>query len=530
MAVRVRFAPSPTGKVHLGNIRVAIFNWLFARHQGGAFLLRIEDTDRERSTPEAIQVLLEAMNWLKLDFDEPPLYQSSRREEHIRAARQLLESGAAYYDAKSGDSQAILFRLPWDCRDMPAVHEVGEVEIRVHPDVPVCIGPSGVTFAQVTKKGKAAPQAASLAGFRRLEVLAANGECRFSLESAIDAVRQGKTVTLEAMAKLRFLRREIRYTDLVKGELSKPLDSMRDLVIVRSDGSPVFHLANVVDDLEQGITHIIRGEDHVENTYRHLFLFHALQAAPPAYAHLPMIVNKAGKPYSKRDGDAFIGDFRTGGFLPEALFNYLSLLGWSPGDDREKLSRDELVSLFSLERVQQSSAQMDPRKLEHLNGQYLADLPFDDFFTRCCDAAGDIPWVASVDREDLRKVAQLMQSRTRRLTDLRDWSYFFAEIPEYDEKACRKFIDKAGNRAALSFLLEHLEPAQFASRETLEAALGAAAAQGNIEAAKFNQPVRVAVTGRTVGAGVYETLMVLGPDRTRQRLAYILQRPLPEAQ
>ena len=237
--VRVRFAPSPTGNVHIGNIRAAIFNWLFARHEGGAFLLRIEDTDRERSTPDAIENLLDAMDWLGLDFDEEPLYQSSRLEAYREAAERLIEGGFAYR-SDLGD---------------PAKGEA--VVFRAH-----------------------------------------------------------RTVVFE---------------DLVKGRMRKDEKQMKDFVILRSDGTPVFHLANVVDDIHMGITHVIRGDDHVDNTFNHLLIYEALEAAPPRFAHLPMLVNDRGKPYSKRDGDAFVGEFREKGYLPEALFNFLALLGWSPG-------------------------------------------------------------------------------------------------------------------------------------------------------------------------------------------------------
>ena len=256
MSVRVRFAPSPTGQVHIGNIRAAIFNWLFARHEAGKFLLRIEDTDRERSTPEAVKTILDSMEWLGLDFDEEPMYQSTRKDAHLAAAETLLEKGLAYKEDKGGTGQ-------------------GECVVFKMPD--------------------------------------------------------------ETMV----------FHDEIKGDLQKEAGDMQDLVIVRSNGSPVFHLANVVDDIEMKITHIVRGDDHIENTYRHIALFRAFGAEPPKYAHLPMITNQQGKPYSKRDGDAFVGEFKEKGFLSQALFNYLTLLGWSPGDDKEKMDRDEIIKLFS---------------------------------------------------------------------------------------------------------------------------------------------------------------------------------------
>ncbi|MBR0056230.1 MAG: glutamate--tRNA ligase, partial [Kiritimatiellae bacterium] len=257
--IRTRFAPSPTGNVHIGNIRAAIYNWLFARHEGGQFLLRIEDTDLERSTPAATQTVLDSMAWLGLDYDGEVLYQSTQRAHHLELAEQLLRSGHAYKEDKggTGKGECVIFRMPGT---------------------------------------------------------------------------------------------DIGYHDLVKGDLLKKAEDLRDFVIVRSDGSPVFHLGNVADDITMGVTHVIRGDDHVENTFKHIALYRALGAPVPQLAHLPMIVNAQGKPYSKRDGAAYVGEFRERGFLPEALFNSLALLGWSPGDDREVMTRDEMVAAFTLDR------------------------------------------------------------------------------------------------------------------------------------------------------------------------------------
>ena len=518
MSVRLRFAPSPTGQVHIGNIRTAIFNWLLARHEGGTFLLRIEDTDLERSTPEAIATLLEVMDWLGLDVDETPMYQTTQRQRHSEAGEDLLARGLAYRAAKGGEGEALVFRIPWDAEGVPGVTVEGPVEWKVHPAEPVRIAADGVRFAGVSKKGKPVPGGACLAGFRDLEVFDAEGECLFRLADAVESILNGDVRLVEGATGLRFLRRSISYTDLVKGKLAKPLDSMKDFVIVRSDGSPVFHLANVCDDITQKITHIIRGDDHVENTYRHLFLFAALGAEPPHYAHLPMIVNAAGKPYSKRDGDAFVGDFRQNGFVAEALFNYLSLLGWNPGDEREKMSREELAAAFTLDRVQQSAARMDMKKLLNLNGRYIADMPFDAFLEAARERLAETAWGREADADKTARVARLMQSRTKRLTDVLEWDYFFVEHPQYDEKGVRKFLDKPGVGEALAELADALAEVDFGDEEALETVcVDVSRAQG-IEPGRLNQPIRVAITGRTVGAGVYETMAVLGRDVTCDRL------------
>ena len=364
--IRVRFAPSPTGKVHIGNIRTAIFNYLFARNESGDFLIRVEDTDRERSTQDAIDKLFDCLEWLGLDYDGEVFYQSREADNHIKAAEQLLEQGKAYRPAPKtpGEETPVIFRIPWETDDNPAVNIVGETEIKVHSQVPVVIAPSGISYAQISKKGKPVPAAASLAGFHKLTVFDADGAVLFEIENEIDAIlKEGREFTIEGAALFKFERREVFFNDIIKGKLAKPLDTMKDLVIVRSDGSPVFHLANVLDDAVQQVTHIIRGDDHVENTYRHLFLFQALNREAPSYGHMPMIVNAQGKPLSKRDVDAFVGDFRLKGYLPEALLNYLAFLGWSPGDGREKMSKQELIKAFSIDRVLSSPARFDAVKL-----------------------------------------------------------------------------------------------------------------------------------------------------------------------
>lgn len=520
MSVRVRFAPSPTGNVHIGNIRVALFNWLFARHRGGAFLLRVEDTDRERSTPEAIDNLFEVMRWLELDYDEPPFYQSEQVEAHLEAARLLQRRGAAYELGEEDGPRAVAFRIPYHAADQPEISEVGPAEIDVHSEQPVRVSLAGLTFAGVSKKGKPVPQAGCLAGFLDLEVLDADGAVLYRLNDELDDILAGKTAAdIPGAAKLRFQRRCVVFEDRIKGELSKPLDSMKDVVIVRSDGSPVFHLANVCDDAAQQVTHIIRGDDHVENTYRHVLLFRALGMTPPAYAHLPMIVNQQGKPYSKRDGDAFAGDFRAKGYLPAALTNYLALLGWAPGDDREKMTRAEMVEAFTLDRVQQTAAQMDLRKLENLNGRYIAELDFYTFENLARDAARALPWYPGDEDSPFRTVARMLQSRTKKLTDVTEWAHFFQELPEYDEKAARKFLDKPDVCAALADLANRLAATEWTA-ETIENTVHETTDAHDIKQGKLNQPLRIAVTGSTVGAGVFETLELLGPDRALKRIRH----------
>jgi glutamyl-tRNA synthetase len=317
--------------------------------------------------------------------------------------------------------------------------------------------------------------------------------------------------------------RDMVFQDEIRGELRKGAEHMKDFVIVRSNGTPVFHLANVVDDIFMGITHVIRGDDHIENTYRHVALFAALDAPIPRYAHLPMIVNAQGKPYAKRDGDAYVGDFREKGYLPEALFNYLALLGWSPGDDREKLSRDELVRLFTLDRVRGAPSQMDLRKLLDMNRQYVAEQPPEQFAANVRRALAHCDWAQGVDESYFRRVCALMQSRTHVYRLAEGWRYFFVEDPGWDEEAGRKHLGAAGMAGALAGLRDRLAACDF-SVPAIEAAIHEAEAAAGIAAGRMNQPIRVAVTGTTQGAGIFETIELLGRDRALARLDRAVRR------
>jgi len=429
MTVRTRFAPSPTGHVHIGNMRAAIYNWLYARHTGGAFLLRLEDTDRERSTPEAVQAALDAMTWLGLDYDEPAVYQSTRLDAHRAAAEELLRKGLAYREDKggAGKGECVVFRMP---------------------------------------------------------------------------------------------RRDVTFHDEIKGDLTKRADDLKDLVIVRSDGSPVFHLANVLDDIAMGITHVIRGDDHIENTYRHVALFEAFGAPIPKYAHLPMIVNAQGKPYSKRDGDAYVGDFRAKGYLPDALFNFLVLLGWSPGNDREILSRAEMVADFDFDRVLSKSAQFDFKKFQWMNGEYIARLPAAEFAARLRAAlvAADTP----VDRFDaayFERVAALLRERVRHWPDAAALAqYFFRDDFPRDPDAVRKRLQKPDVSEKLAALAARFAALPAFTAEVLEAALRAEADARGINPGELIHPARVAVSGLAGGPGLFQLLETLGRERTLARL------------
>ena len=443
--IRVRFAPSPTGKVHIGNIRAAIYNWLFARHVGGKFLLRVEDTDLERSTPEAIKVLFECMEWLGLDYDEEVFYQTRNVKRHLEVVDQLIASGHAYVcektsrDGKTG--KVVMFRMP--------------------------------------KEGV------------------------------------------------------IEYDDIVKGHMAKKAEDIQDFAIVRSDGSPIFHIANVVDDIDQRVTHIIRGDDHVENTFKHICIFKALGAPVPKYGHLSMIVNQQGKPYSKRDGAAFVGEYREQGYLPEALFNYLLLLGWNPGDDREVLTREEMIREFELEKVHVTAAMFDPKKLAWMNGEYIKKIPADEFKRILkekvekagggeaglpAEAFGEAGLPAEAFGEGWWDyLAPQVQVRTKFLTDIgKGLEFLFTDDYPIDEKAVEKRLKKEGAKQALEDVIALFEKVGDWKAPALEECVKTLS-QGN-GMGPWVHPIRVAVSGRGEGIGLFEMLQLLGKEKTLVRL------------
>ena len=422
--IRVRFAPSPTGMVHIGNIRVALFNWLFARHNQGEFLLRIEDTDKERSTPEAVNAILDSLRWLGLLWDGNLLMQSSQTKEHMNAVDMLLSNGDAYKDETNG---TVKFRIP-------------NGNLGKFPEI--------------------------------------NDGC-------------------------------LEYDDIVKGRMSKRLEDMEDFVIVRSDGSPVFHIANVVDDITQDVTHVIRGDDHVENTFKHILLFRCLGKTPPRYAHLPMIVNAQGKPYSKRDGDAYVGDFKDKGILPSVLLNSLALTGWSPADGRERMTRDELVEAFTLERCHRSPAMLDMKKMLSMNGKAIAEMDEDTFHDTAVQFMKSHDEIKFKDDSHFRKVCRLMQTRTKTLSDIGSWAYFFSDagngegLDEYKD-AFQRFVKKTDG---IHFTVDALRQAT----EEVETELG-------LKKGSINQPLRMVVTGVKTGCGIHETMEAIGREETIRRI------------
>ncbi len=435
--MRVRFAPSPTGMLHIGGARTALFNWLQARNDGGTLLLRIEDTDRERSTPENVEQILDALRWLGLDWDEGPLMQTSREGRHREVVDRLLATGAAYRSTAA------------------------------KPEIDAWKAEHGRNL-----------------GFR--------GEPEDS-----GAVR------------LRWPEGETVVRDLIRGEVTFQHALLDDLVIARADGTPVYNFAVAVDDLDAGVTHVIRGDDHLSNTPKQLLVLRALGAEAPAYAHIPLIHGPDGKKLSKRHGAASVQELRDLGYLPEAVRNYLALLGWGAEDDATKLSTDELIERFGIERVQKNPAQFDERKLRWLNGQYIRELSVDDLTARLEAFTG---------RAGLREAAEISQEKIQTLADFWPLAGFLFDGQGSDEKARAKWLVEEGlaslrdSREALAAIEGRF------SVEAVQEALDGVVAARDAKPKDVFQPIRVALAGTTISPGIYETVAVLGREETLARI------------
>lgn len=463
--VRVRFAPAPTGSLHVGSARTALFNWLYARHHGGTFVLRVEDTDAERSRGEWIVGIQDALRWLGLDWDEGPYLQSDRLDQYAAAAGRLLAAGHAY-----------------ECFCTPA---------------------------EVKERSDAAMKAGRPPGY--------DGRCR----DLTDAER-AERVAEGRPRSIRFRTPDTgvsAFSDLVRGEVSVEWSSVSDFVIVRSDGSPVFFLANAVDDAEMDITHVIRGEDLIDSTHRVLALRDALgYPDPPYYAHLPLLVGADRAKLSKRHGAVALEDFRDRGYLPDAVVNYLALLGWAPADGREVLTREEIVAEFDLDRVTHSAAFFDYQKLDWLDGEYLRALPLDEL-ARLVFAVASARWGDRVDADLAHEVARIGQERAVTVKALVDQSDFlfvrddeFSVDPDEWEKAVAKTERPAD---VLHAVITHLQTCEWTVEATdvrhVIDALG-------IKARKGMPVLYAAVEGRAAGLPLFDAMYLLGRERTLARL------------
>jgi glutamyl-tRNA synthetase len=533
--VRVRFAPSPTGNVHIGNIRVAIFNWLYAKSQHGKFLLRIEDTDRERSTDEAIAAMLEAMQWLGLTHDEAPMYQTAQYPHHKQAIDKMLNFEYAYHNSDA--TPAVVLKICKELFDPSFVTE---------PKDKVTVDTSKATYLRGTMRNLVLINVSEKSGQEYTTPMpwdSIESDLVFNLEnggtvSGEDVIKSVmekcgpniseenscdiNEITESKVVNISFNRRYVFFEDIILGKCEKPLDSLKDQVIVRGDGTPVFHIANVVDDANQNVTHILRGNDHVENSFRHLFLFKAIGKEPPKYGHFPMIVNEKGKPYSKRDGDAYVGDFQDKGFLPEALFNFLALCGWAPGDDREMMSKEEMVEAFTLKRVNKSAAQFNIEKLEWLNGKYLAEKPKEELVELTKEEL--IEAGINVDGIESKWLLHLIELQKERIRTLKEFAqksmYFFdCEIKiDFENKNVRKATKKDSIIKVLTDMSEILPTLNEWDELSIETAIKKYMEVNEIKMGEIAQPLRIALTGNTVSPGIYETLYLVGKDRSIERI------------
>ncbi len=471
--VRVRIAPSPSGYLHVGTARTAIFNWLYARQNGGKFIVRIEDTDQSRSQAELIDPILDALKWLGLDWDEGPFFQSERLERYTPYVEKLLESGHAYRCFKTTEEL-----------------EQKRQELAKTKD-------------QHLDKNwlKSTPE-------EERELLERNTPFAVRL-----AIPDGETA----------------YDDVILGHLVRQNTEIEDFVICRSDGRAVYNLAVVADDHEMGITHVIRGNDHITNTFKQILLYRGLGIAPPKFAHVPLILRPDKKKVSKRLGDKDVAEYGHEGILPEGLFNFLCLLGWSPKDDREYLPREELIRVFKLENVNKANPIFNEEKLLSLNREYIKNTPdyrLAELVAPLLVSAGyTTKYWLETRWEYLLQIIGLLKERCSRLTEFVEMSeYFFSDEFDYEEKAAQKhFNSESAER--LTELAVRFEALDGFAKEKLEHVLNAYAEELDIGKGKLIHPTRLAVSGISKGPGLYDLLTTLGREpvikRMRKAVTYI---------
>ncbi|MDC0325371.1 glutamate--tRNA ligase [bacterium] len=448
MSIRTRFAPSPTGYLHIGGARTALFNWLYARHTGGTFVLRIEDTDDARNSQEAVEVILSSMQWLGLDWDEGPT---------------------------TGDVSA-------------------------------------------AAKGDLGPYFQS----QRREIYQSYVEKLLSSDKAYEH---------EGAIKFRMTREPVIIPDLVCGDVTRKLTDREeadpDFVIVRSDGKPVFHLVNVIDDLEMGITHVIRGEDHLSNTSKHVALFKAFGMECPKYAHIPLILNGDGSKMSKRDTGASMTTYMDEGFVPEAVVNYLCLLGWSPKDDRQKMDLKDVIGLFDLPQILRHNARFDMDKLVSLNGQYLADLDADRYRSLAIPALqkGGVD-TEKFDTSYLNAAVDTTVGKFKQMSEIVEYSQFYFQNPndlEWDSEACAKHLIPE-NHPLITALRDTFAAESSFTSKNIQMGFKSTAKNLGVKVGALVHPVRLACTGKTTGPSLYHLIEVLGKDRVLAAIDKALDR------
>jgi len=457
MEVRTRFAPSPTGYLHIGGVRTALFSWLYARHNNGKFILRIEDTDRERSTQESVDAILKGMEWLGLDYDEGPYYQTQRFDRYKQVIEQLLDEGKAY-------------------RCYCSREELDALRLE-------------------QQKNKQKPRYDG-----RYRDFTGN------IPTGIDPVIRFKNP----------LHGDVIINDLVLGEITISNSELDDLIIARSDGTPTYNLTVVVDDLDMNISHIIRGDDHVNNTPRQINMIDALSGTLPQYAHVPMILGNDGKRMSKRHGAVSVSAYEEEGYLPEALLNYLVRLGWSHGD-QEIFTKTEMIDLFSLEGANKSAAAFDIDKFQWLNQQYMKSTP-DKSLAELLKQRYSNKSINIESEQKLEQVVAIQKERVKTINDLADSSeYFFTDFDNYDEKSAKKHF-KAASLPVLQAMLEMFKSLEAWDAVNINQCIHSYSEKSELKLGKIAPPIRVAVCGSANSPSIDITLELVGKEKTLERL------------
>ncbi|MCX6828581.1 MAG: glutamate--tRNA ligase [candidate division Zixibacteria bacterium] len=470
--VRVRIAPSPSGYLHVGTARTAIFNWLFARHHGGKFIMRIEDTDKERSDSDLVQPILDALKWLGVDWDEGPFFQSQRLESYKPYVERLLVGGHAY-------------RCFCSPQELEQEREKAMAEKRAPRYDRRCLSKSEAEIA---------------------ELMARNMPCAVRLR-----IPEGATT----------------YEDMVLGNITRQNDEIEDLVICRGDGRAVYNMAVVVDDYEMGITHVIRGNDHISNTFKQIHIYRSLGIEPPRFAHVPLILRPDKRKVSKRLGDKDVAEYGKEGILPEALFNFLCLLGWSPKDDRELIRREDLVRIFLLKNVTAANPIFNEEKLEALNKEYIKLTPDYKLAEMVAPLLVNAGFTTKYWLETrwnyLIQVVALLKERCRRVTDFVSMSeYFFHSEFKYNSEEVKNQFNPQSQQY-LEKLCERFSALENFTKENLETALGTLAEELAVKKGQLIHPTRLAVSGMAVGPGLYDLLVTLGKDEVIKRLKRAVQ-------
>jgi len=465
--IRVRFAPSPTGFLHVGGARTAIYNDLLANKLGGVNILRIEDTDRQRSDEAMTRQIQDALAWIGVESNEGPYLQSERYDRHLERTEQLLTEGKAY-------------------RAYETPEELDAERQRLQKE--------GETFRY--REGRSPLSEEEIT--RRAD----NGE--------------------PSVVRFRMPQEPIRFVDLVRGDVEFSPEVFDDFIVLRSNGSPTYHMSVVTDDIDMEVTHVIRGEDHLSNTPKHIAIFAALDSEAPTFAHLPLILGQDRKRLSKRTGAASVEEFRSQGILPQALYNYLALLGWNPGDEREVMPREEMTEAFTTERLNDSAAVFDPEKLAWMNAQYMSTLPLDEILDRAASFLGEAG-LADVEAQRLNAVVELLRTRAKTLAELAEMAvpYFQSQLT-YDPAMTAKFASQEELPRHLRLLGERYSALESFDIESLEQALRDLSEELGVKAGYLIHPTRMALTASKAGPPLFDVVELVGREETARRFEHFL--------